>query len=32
MPESMDNYDSVVCRVSYLEDDIYGIWHIRALT
>lgn len=25
MPEDVDGYDSMVCRVTYLEDDIYGI-------
>lgn len=25
MPENKDSYDSMVCRVTYLEDDIYGI-------
>lgn len=25
MPEDMDGYDSMVCRVTYLDDDIYGI-------
>lgn len=25
MPESTDGYDSMVCRVTYLDDDIYGI-------
>ena len=25
MPENKDNYDSMVCRVTYLDDDIYGI-------
>lgn len=25
MPENFDGYDSLVCRVTYLDDDIYGI-------
>lgn len=25
MPENMEGYDSMVCRVTYLDDDIYGI-------
>ena len=25
MPEDVDGYDSMVCRVTYLDDDIYGI-------
>lgn len=25
MPENVDGYDSMVCRVTYLDDDIYGI-------
>ena len=25
MPEDTDGYDSMVCRVTYLDDDIYGI-------
>ena len=25
MPENMDGYDSMVCRITYLDDDIYGI-------
>ena len=25
MPENTDGYDSMVCRVTYLDDDIYGI-------
>ena len=25
MPENMDGYDSMVCRITYLDNDIYGI-------
>lgn len=25
MPENVDGYDSMVCRITYLDDDIYGI-------
>lgn len=25
MPENIDGYDSMVCRITYLDDDIYGI-------
>ena len=25
MPENYDGYDSMVCRVTYLDEDIYGI-------
>jgi hypothetical protein len=26
MPENYDGYDSMVWRMTYLDEDIYGIW------
>ena len=25
MPENLEGYDSMICRVTYLDEDIYGI-------